>query len=371
MFYLAGVGLAFFLTLLLLSKKKKTNADRILAGWLFFITAHLLLFYLRKMWLYPELLGVEIPLPLVHGPFLFLYTLALTNRSSSFAISMLHFVLPCAVLIYIAPFLLLPSDQKIYVYQNKGIGYENFGFLKTIAIIASGVCYVIASSVALRKHRLIIVNEFSNAEKVNLMWLQYLIYWISLIWLLVIFTNDDWVFVGAALLVLFIGFFGIRQTDIFQTQESSLAIPEEPANIFPSKSEEEIPEKRKYLKSGLDAEASEVLHRQLAELMNSKKLYCEKELSLTELARHLNTQPNYLSQVINEREGKSFYDFINTLRIEEFKRLAADSDNRKYTLIALAEKCGFNSKSTFNRYFKKVTGQSPSEFAVAAQNSGK
>lgn len=370
MLYLAGVGLAFFLTLLLLSKKRKADADRILATWLFFITTHLLLFYLRKMWIYPQLLGAEMPLPLVHGPFLYLYTLALTHRLSSFKTSMLHFVLPFAVLIYIAPFLLLPSDQKIYVYQNKGIGYETFGLIKTIAIIISGVGYVIVSSIILRKHRVAIVNEFSNAEKVNLAWLQYLIYWISLIWLLVIFTNDDWVFVGAVLFVLFIGFFGIRQTDVFQKKEGSIPIPEETINIS-QKDEQKTLEKRKYLKSGLDAEASEALHRQLAELMNSKKLYCENELSLTELARHLNTQPNYLSQVINEREGKNFYDYINTLRIEEFKRLAADSDNRKYTLIALAEQCGFNSKSTFNRYFKKVTGQSPSEFALAVQNSGK
>jgi AraC-like DNA-binding protein len=83
----------------------------------------------------------------------------------------------------------------------------------------------------------------------------------------------------------------------------------------------------------------------------------------------LNTQPNYLSQVINEKEGKIFYDYINTIRIEEFKRLAVLPESRKYTLLALAEQCGFNSKSSFNRYFKKVTGQSPSEFMKTVRES--
>jgi AraC-like DNA-binding protein len=83
----------------------------------------------------------------------------------------------------------------------------------------------------------------------------------------------------------------------------------------------------------------------------------------------LNTQPNYLSQILNELEGKNFYDYINTLRTEEFKRLIAIPDNRKYTLLALAQQCGFNSKSSFNRYFRKVTGQSPSEFMMAASDS--
>jgi AraC-like DNA-binding protein len=229
-------------------------------------------------------------------------------------------------------------------------------------IIVSGIFYVIASSIALRRHRVSIADQFSNAEKINLQWLQYLIYWIGVIWLLVIFTNDNWVFVGAVLFVAFIGFFGIRQVGIFHSSEYQL----ENINISQSDltSVDETFEKRKYQKSGLGAQNSEALHRQLKEVMSTKKLYCENELSLSELAKHLNTQPNYLSQVINELEEKNFYDYINTLRIEEFKRLAVVPDNRKYTLLALAQQCGFNSKSSFNRYFKKVTGQSPSEFVI-------
>jgi len=362
MFYLGGVGVSFFLALLLLSKRDKTLADKILAAWLFIVTVHLLLFYFHRMWIYPELLGVDISLPLVHGPFLYLYTLALTGHLSSFKISSLHFLPALTVFIYTIPFLTLSADLKIYVFKNKGIGYETFGLIKMAAIIISGIFYVLASSVVLRKHRIAIANQFSSAEKINLRWLQYLIYWIGVIWLLVVFANDDWVFAAAVLFVSFIGFFGIRQAGVFNGSEFQ-SRENESADVDAN------PDKRKYQKSGLDVESSEALHLQLVEVMNVKKLYCKNELSLSDLADHLKTQPNYLSQVINEREGKNFYDYINSLRVEEFKRLVVEPDSRKYTLLALAQQCGFNSKSSFNRYFRKATGQSPSEFVVAVSSS--
>jgi hypothetical protein len=219
MFYLGGVGLAFFLTVLLVSKSKKTVADKILALWLLVITIHLLLFYFRKMWLYPELLGIGIPFPLAHGPFLYLYTMALTNKTRSLRISLLHFLPFIAVFIYLIKFLSLPTQQKIFVFKNEGIGYETFNLIIWVAIICSGVFYVIFSSLALRKHRISIAEEFSNTEKINLKWLQYLIYWIGVIWILVITTDDNWVFGATVLFIVFIGFFGIRQVGIFHSHE--------------------------------------------------------------------------------------------------------------------------------------------------------
>jgi len=58
-------------------------------------------------------------------------------------------------------------------------------------------------------------------------------------------------------------------------------------------------------------------------------------------------------------ESKTFYDFINGKRIEEFKRIVALPENQKYTLLALAYDCGFNSKTAFYIDFKSATGQSP------------
>jgi AraC-like DNA-binding protein len=380
MLYLGGVGLAFFLTLLLVTKNQKTVADKILAGWLFVITIHLLVFYLLKMERYPQLLGTHIPFPLLHGPFLYLYTMALTNRTVPLKFSLLHFVPFLSVVFYLIPFFIRSTEEKIFVFKNQGVEYEVFNKINLFLIIASGVVYVILSSIALQKHRISIANQFSSIDKINLRWLQHLIYGIGAIWIFVILGNDDLIFAAAALFILFVGFFGIRQVGIFHSTDILASTPNraEPNLIGPTRTENNAieassfqaePEKRKYQKSGLSAETSETLHHDLTRIMNSEKLFRESELSLSELATRLNTQPNYLSQVINEREGKIFYDYINTIRIEEFRRLAALPNSRKYTLLALAEQCGFKSKSSFNRYFKKVTGQSPSEFMKTVSNS--
>ena len=96
--------------------------------------------------------------------------------------------------------------------------------------------------------------------------------------------------------------------------------------------------------------------------MEEKKLFLDENISLPQLAGMLNIHPNYLSQVINERFQKNFYDFINSYRIEEFKRIVALGKNKNKTFFALALDCGFNSKASFNNSFKKITGTTPSEF---------
>lgn len=364
MLYFGGVGLAFFLCLLLLSKKQKTVADKILAAWLLVIAVHLLLFFFFQSNRYPQLLGYGIPFPLIHGPFLYWYTRALTNRVLSVGIASLHGIPFLATSVYIIPFLMLPVEKRLYVFQHHGAGYETFNTVVSISIIASGIAYVSLSSIVLRKHRASITSQFSNTEKISLQWLQYLIYWIAVIWLFVILDNGDLVFACVVLFIFFIGFFGIRQVGIFHSSPANSHLRTLPENENRNEGvlSEMVLEKPKYQKSGLTADGSLSLHRELKQVMNDEKLFCKSELSLSELSERMNTQPNHLSRVINELEGKNFYDYINTLRIEEFKRMASSPESRRYTLLGLAQHCGFNSKSSFNRHFKKVTGLSPSEF---------
>ena len=97
-------------------------------------------------------------------------------------------------------------------------------------------------------------------------------------------------------------------------------------------------------------------------MMVHDKLYTNPELSLNELALKLNIPPNYLSQIINEKCGKTFYDYINECRVEEFKKRIILPENRQFTLMTVAYACGFNSKSSFNRYFKKITELTPSQY---------
>jgi len=403
MIYIVGISIAFFLSLLLLSKKGKTQADKILTVWLFVIGVHLLLYYLffsGIAYQHPFWLGLNMPLPLVQGPFLFLYTASLTNQlQGRKKLWLIHFIPAVICYLYLIRFFVLPADQKVYIFKHRGIGYEGFQLVNLIAIVVSGITYVCWSLLLLRRHRKAILNEFSYTEKINLRWLQFLIYGIAFIWVLVL-ASDEVLFAGVVLFIILIGYFGITQPGIFtsrsaivpfssssgqeketavqpgtdpavQSKENSSfgqppgvsstnAVSNKPSRI--SATGDDPSEKKKYLKSGLSAEMAEDLHNRLTQLMEAEKLFTESELSLSDLASRLNTLPNYLSHVINDKEGKNFYDYINSLRIEEFKILVSKPENRKYTLLSLSYDCGFNSKSSFNKNFKKVTGQSPSEY---------
>lgn len=359
MVFVAGIGLAVFLEFLLASKKNKTGSDKILAVWMFLILIHLFLFYLYftgNLYDFPFLLGTELPLPLFHGVFLYLYVASLTKQlPENRNVLAFHFVPVGLMYAYLVSFYLLPADQKILVYRNQGAGYELFNVLRSYAIACSGILYVVWSALLLKRHRSNIRDQFSNLERVNLRWLMTLTIGLGGIWFLVIvFENDVLIYSGVVVFVFMIGFFGVRQADIFAE-----------GPVQTGKSEQ----KPKYLKSGLTEEISEELHRKLIRLMNEEALYKRSDLSINDLASILGVHPNYLSQVINQKEKKNFYDFVNTYRIDEFKRLIAIPENRQFTLLALAYDCGFNSKTAFNRYFKKATGQTPSEFSSSLSSS--
>ena len=99
----------------------------------------------------------------------------------------------------------------------------------------------------------------------------------------------------------------------------------------------------------------------LLRLMEEEQPWLEPELTLTELANRLRTHPALLSKVINAGCGQNFNDFVNAYRVQEARRKLADARFAHYSLVGVALESGFNSKSTFNRVFRKVTGQAPSE----------
>ena len=368
MLYLIGVIISFFLAFILLSKSHKTNADKILFFWLVGIGIHLFLYYIvfsGSYFEYPYLLGLSIPLPLIHGPFLYLYTASVTNQLKNWKIGLLHFLPVIISFFSLFNFLQLPNEAKILVFKNEGRGYESLLFLTLIAIVCSGIIYVTWSLLLLKKHKKNILNQFSYSEKINLAWLRYLIYGIGLIWVFIILGNDKLLYSVVVLFVIFIGYFGINQVGIFTKKtpliDDNSVIPNE---INQSLDDEIINENKpsKYLKSGLNQEAAFEIYELLKTRMTEEQLYVNSELTLVELAQILDVLPNNLSQVINTYEQKNFYDYINSKRVELFLKLVAIPENKKYTILSLAFECGFNSKSSFNKYFKKVTNQTPSEY---------
>ena len=381
MFYLIGIAVTLFLATILITKRGKTEADQILTIWLVAIGIHLASFYLfitGENLSLPYLLGLEIPFPLLQGPLLYLYTEAVTNQVAKRKFRLLHFVPFFVAYLPLVPFFFSPAEHKIFVYQNNGLGYETLTALLLLAIIISGIAYVALALRLLAKHKRIIQNQFSYAEKINLTWLRYLIYGIAVIWIVVIFGDDKATYSTVVVFVIMLGYFGIKQVGIFTQhlpiesksdfKEVAASEPESISTALADSAEPGTgePKKAKYLKSSLNAGSAEKIYTGLTHLMREKKPYTNPELTLDELAQTLNVHRNNLSQVINTYEQKSFYDYINLQRVEEFKRIVSLPESQKFTLLGLANNSGFNSKTSFNRNFKIATGLSPTEYLKQA-----
>ncbi len=382
MLYLTGIIVSVYLLILLIAKPQKTTADKILTAWQFLATIHLVYLYLFVTDQYkdvPGVLGWELPFPFIHGPFLFLYTLYLTNQQRHKNRWIWHF-LPFLVdyLIWI-PVLIQSPEQKLYTYEHGVPGYKGVIIGQTIATIISGVGYVIASLVLLKRHRRNIAGQFSNTGKITLNWLRYLIGGIGVIWFFVTFyLTAQTLYISVSLFIFFLGFFGVRQEGIFNRSSSGSPLPPQLPDESPVLLKEVMaipaaqapavlmkhaaPEKVKYEKSTLTDEDATAIHGRLVKLMQDTLLFKNAELTLGDVADQLDIHSGILSQVINSKTEKSFYDYINHLRVEEFKKIVALPNNQNYTLLSLAFECGFNSKSSFNRNFKKFTGQAPSDY---------
>ncbi|KUG24791.1 transcriptional regulator, arac family [hydrocarbon metagenome] len=151
-------------------------------------------------------------------------------------------------------------------------------------------------------------------------------------------------------IIYFLGYYGIKQKPILSNE-----------NLF-SQIETTPTTKPKYATSSLKDIEKEKLIKRLTESMEDEKPYLNENLTLKELANKLETTPNNLSQIINEKFNKNFYEFINEYRIKEVKSLLANPNYSHYSMLGIAFECGFNSKSTFNSVFKQFTGKTPTEF---------
>ena len=102
--------------------------------------------------------------------------------------------------------------------------------------------------------------------------------------------------------------------------------------------------------------------------MEDNRVYLNPELNLSDLAQQANMSRGQLSEIINSGFNKNFNDFVNMYRVNAFKSMIKENKHKQLSLLGIAQECGFNSKATFNRVFKKLTNHSPTEYLKSTTN---
>ena len=118
----------------------------------------------------------------------------------------------------------------------------------------------------------------------------------------------------------------------------------------------------KYRKSSLtDAGKEKILNNILFEF-ETRQYFSENLASLSDLSKRIGESPHHVSQVLNEKLNKSFFELLATYRVELAKKILSEDIKNKLIIEEISEMVGYNSKTAFNNAFKKLTGKTPSEF---------
>ena len=251
-----------------------------------------------------------------------------------------------------------PEDISPEIVQ-KTIAIFNFIFSLYVFIY----CFLAYKKIIKHEKTIRLLN--STSENLDLKWLKNIIVgviFITIFWIFdIVFqisegnkTFDILTSLIYFLSILYITYYWQKQKEIFPY---SLKEKEEIETIIV---ETILPKgKRKEL---LTDEELQEQKSNLLQLMEVEKPFLDFDLSLVKLAASMKISTHILSYVINNGFDENFYQFINRYRIEEAKKLMADLETNRLSLLGIGFSVGFNSKTVFNTTFKKVTGQTPSEY---------
>ncbi|HSA56593.1 MAG TPA: helix-turn-helix transcriptional regulator [Gemmatimonadaceae bacterium] len=372
-----GALQGLLLASVLLRRPAQRTANRLLAALMLAFSVYLVgdVYYAAGLVRdFPHLFGISYPLPWLFGPLVYLYTVAASDSSRQFRPrDALHFAPVMIVVVATLPIYLMSGADKIALLERLEAG--DVPAVLTVLEpwkYVSGLAYSVLTVRHLLRHRRRVENSYSNTERVNLSWLLRLAGAAAAIWLLAVAIgiadllpqsiqrpSDDLVGLAIAILVYAIGYMGLRQPEVHRYDGPA---PEPPAGAAPAPRDRG---EARYERSGLtDAEAA-ALEAELLALMAREHPYRDPDLTLADLADRLSTTPHKLSEVLNSELAQTFYDFVNSYRVEEVRRRLADAKSKRQNVLALAMDAGFASKSTFNQVFKKRTGQTPSSYRKA------
>ena len=313
--------------------------------------------------LYPHLLKINHPFDFVGGPLLYLYIRALSSsRPELKRKDLLHFIPFGLCVLYLLPYYFQSAEYKLTL--NSSLNDVRWYYVRSSLGITQFVGYLALAGVLVVRYLRENKDRKTPFERATLFQVKFLVISFIALWFVAVlrylldlrhpaylqYTELALPF-GGTVIIYSMAYFGLRQPDALKGADDHTSAPETAA-----------PPAKKYEKSTLTPERAEAYLKKLLGLMDRERPYTDGSLTLSKLAARLSVTPHHLSQVINERLNQNFFDFVNTYRVEEAKRQLFDDTKKHYSLLAIAEAVGFNSKSAFNAAFKKQTDMTPSDF---------
>ena len=375
-FIFIGIAHAIFTIVFVLSKDNSSISDRVLIAWIVFLAMPLITRALS-----PALFDILLPFiprklayPLSWGPFLWLYVKCVTGDIQKLRPSLLWHFLPFLLASLFQVFFLQPP---IYSDLNQ-MDNINFYFSKLIWLlnITSLLCYSGLAIRRLQKHSQQVLTSFSSlTNQITLRWLIWLTCGFIIAYMLplsahfaslpLLFQSHGFALTG---FIFILSFFGIKQTQVFTEEkgEGKNDLNNNSERALLNESNKTGPQgktkKEKYERSGLTQERAVQYLKRLEEYTQNEKPYLDANLTVDKLASQSHIPRHYLTQIFSEQLNKNFYLYINEYRINKVKELLRDPITNKMTLLDIAYESGFNSKSTFNTIFKKITSMTPSQY---------
>jgi AraC-like DNA-binding protein len=329
--------------------------------------------------------------PFIHGlfigPVLFLYVKAITNFNYKVTINdQLHFLPGVLYILWNIIVVVVDKGMVKDYYLMNGEADPDFDtwyqWLQKISIIL----YLVASIRYYRQYKQYVFFETSFVEMASLRWLRNFLMAFAVLTVLPLlleiaslvpalqainqYITSWYYFLAFAVVVYYIAINGYSAVNIplhrlrfepplllqyYQPPKllAGAAITEDaPFEVVEEKKEDALLANWK---------------QKVKALLENERLYEEPELTLSSLAKKLNTNTSVLSRVINQGFTASFNDLINEYRINAVKEKLKAGEQQTQTLLGIAFDCGFNSKATFNRAFKKASGLSPKQWMEQEQ----
>ncbi|MBC7923347.1 MAG: helix-turn-helix transcriptional regulator [Ferruginibacter sp.] len=370
---LAGVIQGLVMSgLLVIDKRPQRKAARFLAFILLIFSLYNLLIvaYDANLFaIFPLLHYLPLNLVLGFGPCIYFYVISSLNPASTANKRLWVHFLPVAV--QAAYYLSILVNSSLIQYRD--VTHPVWSIISQIEQTGALLSVFLYSAAAIR-----LLNDYSGeafqahtqVSLVTLIWLRRLLIAYALLWLFwFLYTVTDIFFFGYNLPMrsYYPIYMGVATLTYWMGIREYLRPPVTQI-IDKTSTEEDTATSRKNHFDYLREKDIQQYLLQLEYLMTIDRLYLDPALNLQAIADQSTIPANVISFLLNKRLNTTVSEWVSTFRIEEVKKRLTNPDYAYLTLTGIAFDCGFNSKATFNRVFKKRTGQSPTQYLATLQS---